>query len=210
MQLEFPLESERPQAGTLRPRGRTERVRAAVLAATRAELQAHGYAELTVERVAEAAGVAKSTVYRRWQDTAGLLTELLRELVSVDVPLPDTGSIDADLRELALGISRFYADPVQRSIFLGLIAAAVHSPRTADALRDFYATRNSQAAESVRRAVARGELPADTDPVEVIRALGAPFYYRMLVTYEPVDDTIAVQAAAAALAAAKAGAHRIR
>jgi hypothetical protein len=53
-------------------------------------------------------------------------------------------------------------------------------------------------------------LPADTDPVEVIRALGAPFYYRMLVTHEPVDENTALQAAAAAIAAAKAGTYSMR
>ena len=199
---------DRPAPGTLRPNGRTERVRTAVLAATRTELLAHGYAELTIERVAEVAGVAKSTVYRRWRDTAGLLAELLREMVKTWVPLPDSGSVAVDLRELALGIGRAYASPVTRSMMLGLIAAAVHSPRAADALREFFHTRNLQAAESVQRGIKRGELPADTDPVEVIRALGAPFYYRMLVTHEPIDDAVAEQAAAAALAAARAGVHR--
>lgn len=202
------MASDRPPAGSQRPRGRTERVRTAVLAATRTELQTHGYTGLTVEGVAEAAGVAKSTVYRRWRDTTGLLTELLRELVKTDVPLPDTGSIESDLRELALGISRFYADPVQRAMFLGVIAAAVQSPQAADTLRDFYALRNQQAAASVRRAVTRGELPPDTDPVEVIRALGAPFYYRMLITHEPIEDTLAERTANAVLAASRAGAYR--
>lgn len=201
---------ERPTPGTVRPRGRTERVRAAVLAATRAELAAHGYSALTMERVAEIAGVAKSTVYRRWRDPVGLLTGLLDELTMTEIPLFDTGSIDVDLRGLALGIYRFYTDPVLRPMVLGLIAAGVHDPRAAEALRDFFRTRNEQAAESVRHAVKRGELPADTDPVEVIRALGAPFYYRMLVTHEPVDENIALQAAAAAIAAAKAGTHSAR
>jgi hypothetical protein len=57
----------------------------------------------------------------------------------------------------------------------------------------------------VRRAVDDGELPAGTDPLEVIRMLGAPFYYRMFVTREPLDDGLAERAAAAALAAARAG-----
>jgi AcrR family transcriptional regulator len=210
MQLEFRLPSDDPEPGTLRPRGRTERVRAAVLAATRTELQAHGYAELTMERVADAAGVAKTTVYRRWRDITGLLTELLRELVATEIPLPDTGSVEADLRELALRIGHAYANPLQRSVMLGLIAAAVNNQRAADALREFFRIRNNEAAESVRRAVNRGELPPDTDPVDVIRALGAPFYYRMLVTHEPVNDAVAEQAAAAALAAARAGVHRTR
>ncbi|MDG4787508.1 TetR/AcrR family transcriptional regulator [Micromonospora sp. WMMD1102] len=210
MQLKFSLTLDHPQPGMLRPRGRAERVRTAVLAATRAELQAHGYAELTMERVAETAGVAKSTVYRGWRDTTGLLTELLRELARTEVPLPDTGSIEVDLRELAFGISHLHANPVQRSMILGVIAAAVQSPRAADALRDFFRARNDQAADSVRRAIKRGDLPANTDPAEVIRCLGAPLYYRMLVTHEPVDDLVAERAAAAALAAARAGVHRIR
>ncbi|GIJ59066.1 TetR/AcrR family transcriptional regulator [Virgisporangium aurantiacum] len=201
---------DRPAPGTVRPRGRTERVRAAVLAATRAELEAHGYPALTMERVAEAAGVAKSTVYRRWRDPVGLLAELLDDVTPTAVPLLDTGSIDVDLRGLAMGIYRFYSDPVWRSILLGLIAAGVHDPRAAGALRDFFRVRNEHAAESVRHAVERGELPADTDPVDVIRALGAPFYYRMLVTHEPLDEAVAERAAAAAIAAAKAGTHSIR
>lgn len=201
------MSDDRPAPGTVRPRGRTERVRAAVLAATRAELESHGYPALTMERVAEIAGVAKSTVYRRWRDPIGLLAELLDEVTLTEVPLLDTGSIDVDLRGLALGIHRFYTDPVWRPMMLGLIAAGVHDPRAAGALRDFFRVRNEQAAESVRHAIRRGELPADTDPVEVIRSLGAPFYYRMLVTHEPLDETVAERAAAAAIAAAKAGTH---
>ncbi|MCW6005262.1 hypothetical protein K1W54_11805 [Micromonospora sp. CPCC 205371] len=48
-------------------------------------------------------------------------------------------------------------------------------------------------------AIKHGEQSADIDPVEVIRALG-----------EPVNETVAEQVAAAAIAAAKAGAHRAR
>lgn len=204
------MPDDRPAPGTVRPRGRTERVRAAVVAATRAELAAHGYPALTMERVAEVAGVAKSTVYRRWRDPAGLLAEVLDDMVLTEVPLYDTGSIEVDLRRLAQGIYRFYLNPVWRPMMLGLIAAGVHNPRAAEVLHNFFGARNDQAAEAVRHAIKRGELPADTDPVEVVRALGAPFYYRMLVTHEPLDETIAEQAAAAAVAAAKAGIHRTR
>lgn len=204
------MSDDRPAPGTVRPRGRTERVRTAVLAATRAELEAHGYSGLSVERVAEIAGVAKSTVYRRWRDPVGLLTELLHDLSGAEVPLPDAGSLEVALRDLALGIYRLYTHRAWRPMVLGLIAAGVHDPRAAQALHDFFQVRNNLAAGPVRNAIERGDLPADTDPVEVIRTLGAPLYYRMLVTHEPIDEIVAEQAAATAIAAAKAGTYRTR
>ncbi|MER5391924.1 TetR/AcrR family transcriptional regulator [Saccharopolyspora sp. NPDC002686] len=197
---------ENSPPGSVRPRGRTERVRQAVVAATHAQFRAHGYPSLTVERVAEAAGVAKSTVYRRWRDTAGLLLEVLREMSGAQIPLVDTGSVDEDLRQLAVSIVRVYSDSENGPMVLAMIAEAVHDPRVADELRAFWRDRNENAADAVRRGIRRGELPADTDPVDVIRTLAAPLYYRMLVTHEPVDETIATRAAAAALAAARAGA----
>lgn len=129
-------------------------------------------------------------MYRRWRDTAGLLMEVLNELASVEIPLTDTGSVDDDLRSLAIGIARFYGDRVAGSLA---------------ELREFWAHRNDRAAEPVRRAIERGDLPPDTDPIEVIRNLGAPLYYRMLVTHEPIDQSVAERAAATALTAARAG-----
>jgi AcrR family transcriptional regulator len=196
--------------GTVRPRGRTERVRQAVTDATRTLLLEEGYRELSVERVAEVAGVAKSTVYRRWRDTAGLLLELLTELSAVEIPLVDTGSVAEDLLSLARGIAHVYTETNAGPMVLALIAESVQNERVADGLREFWHHRNDRAAESVRRAIERGDLPADTDPVEVIRMLGAPFYYRMLVTHEPLDDDLARRAAATALAAARAGDLRKR
>jgi hypothetical protein len=58
----------------------------------------------------------------------------------------------------------------------------------------------------VTRAVARGELPPDTDPDAVIKTVLAPIYLRLLITAEPVDDATAEQAARVALVAARAGA----
>lgn len=191
--------------GTVRPRGRTERVRQAVLDATRTLLLTEGYGELSVDRVADAAGVAKSTVYRRWRDTAGLLLELLTDLSRVEIPLVDSGSLDDDLHSLAQGIAHVYTATNSGPMVLALIAEAVQNERVADGLREFWQHRNDHAAESVRRAIDRGDLPPDTDPIEVIRVLGAPFYYRMLVTHEPIDEDVARRAAATALAAARAG-----
>lgn len=91
-----------------------------------------------------------------------------------------------------------------------MIAAAADDARTAAALRRFYETRIGEWAPCVTDAITRGELPAGTDPHEVIRAVSAPLYYRLLTTGEPPDEAAADRAAHAAIAAARAGVYRAR
>src|SRR5579875_2521841 len=83
--------------GTTRPGGRTARTRTAVLAATLAELAERGYAELTVEQIAQRSGVHKTTVYRRWGGVDGLLVDALGEASADDWTAPDTGTLLGDL-----------------------------------------------------------------------------------------------------------------
>ncbi|WP_232666536.1 TetR-like C-terminal domain-containing protein [Pseudonocardia sp. TRM90224] len=128
----------------------------------------------------------------------------MREVAGAAIPLADSGSVDEDLRVLAIEIVKFFSG-TSGAMVLALVAESVHNPDTAAGMREFWAERNERAAIAVRRGIDRGELPSEVDPVEVIRALGAPLYYRMLVTHEPLDDVVAARAAAAALAAARAG-----
>jgi len=193
------------QPGTLRPGGRTARVREAVLAAVRAELAQTRYAELTVEQVAQRAGVAKTTVYRRWGSAEGLVLDLMRDLSGTSIPVPDTGDLDTDLRGLARGIVALYRDPANYALVGTVVAAAVSIPEARQTLTEFFSGRTAQTAIIAERAISRGELPPGTDTVEVIRLMAAPFYYRMFITGEPVDDDVADRAAAAAAMAAKAG-----
>jgi AcrR family transcriptional regulator len=183
-------------------------VREAVVAAAQDELIEHGYDALSVERVARRAGVNASTVSDTWADADALIAELLEEFGEHELVLMNTGSLETDLRALAAGIAAFYAQPRLSATVHALVYAAGRSPRAAETLRSFFARRTARAAGPVKRAIERGELPADTDAVEVIRALGAPFYYRMFITLEPLDDGLAERAAAAALAAARAGVLR--
>ena len=66
-------------AGRARPAGRGPKVRAAVLAATLAELTENGYAALTVDSVARRSGVHKTTIYRRWKDREGLVADAVAD-----------------------------------------------------------------------------------------------------------------------------------
>src|SRR4029453_16442960 len=85
-----------------------------------------------------------------------------------------------------------------------LVAGAQGSPEVGRVGRRFWATRLAQGGPPGGRAVARGQLPRGTHPDDLMRYLAAPLFHRLLVTAEPLTAATADQAAAAALAAARA------
>ena len=79
-----------------RGRGRPRSVAAdeAILEATRAVLAEDGWAALTVEGVAARAGVAKTTVYRRFSSRADLAVAAVAQLVAAARTAPGNGAAE--------------------------------------------------------------------------------------------------------------------
>lgn len=224
-----PADGSAPTPGTRRPGGRTARTRTAVRDAVLAGLTEYGYPGLTVEYVAEHSGVHKTTLYRRWKDVEGLVADAL-DLAGEDTwTPPDTGSLEGDLRALAHEVVASFADPAVAASASAMIAAGFRSERASAALRGYYAERFARCEVLVERAVRRGELPASPeaapgaparaasctphdaaraaiDTGALVRSVSAPLFFRLFITREPVGAAQADQAAAATLAAARAGA----
>lgn len=188
--------------------GRGPKVRAAVLAAALNELAEVGYPALSVEGVAQRAGVHKTTIYRRWHDLETLVIDAVAENVLTEVPVPDTGNIEDDMRALARGLVRWLHSSIGKAVLATMCHGASCAREIEDGRREFYRIRFGQVRPVIERAVARGELPAETDPTEVIKAMAAPLYFRMLVLPEPIDDAVADRAVDIALAAARSGVLR--
>jgi AcrR family transcriptional regulator len=201
--------SEKPP-GTLRPGGRTARTRTSVLAAAVAELTEHGYAGASVERIAERAGIAKTTIYRRWGGLAGLLGELMTGYAAQEIPVPEEGDLGADFRELSRAVMAALADPAIGAAFASIVAAAAQDPAARRMLSWYIGRRAAIMSTIVDRAASRGEVPAGTDAAEAIQALTAQLYYRLFVLGEPPSRAIADRAAAIAAAAARGGALSAR
>ncbi len=147
------------EPGTVRPGGRTARVRAAVLRAAGDILAEQGFAHLDLAEVARRADVGRTTVYRRWATVTGLVADLLADMAEQSLPRKDTGSLLGDLTANATLVQRTLADPRQGALFRAVIAAATCDARTADALRHFYDVRVAEWSPCVEQAVQRGELP---------------------------------------------------
>ncbi|MEU6560753.1 TetR/AcrR family transcriptional regulator [Nocardia nova] len=187
------------------PLGRGPKVRAAVLAATVDELSERGYAAFTIDNVAHRTGVHKTTVYRRWPDREALIAEALAESVAAEIPIPDTGSLDDDLRVLARGVVAWANSASGRAVLAVMVSTAAGLPAPPNSARHVFRDRIRQTLPVVTRAVARGEIPEGTDPAELIKTLVAPIYFRVLITSEQVEQQTADTAAAVAVTAARAG-----
>lgn len=192
---------------TVRPGGRSARVRQAVLQATGDLLAERGFEALDLAEVARRAEVGRTTVYRRWGTATRLVSDLLVTMAEESLPRTDHGSIAADLRANARLVRSTLADQRQGRLFRALIVAGACDPDTADALHGFYRTRVEEWMPCVTDAVARGELPEGTDARRVVQAVSAPLYYAFLVSGQRLTRKLADQAAAAAVAAARAGAY---
>lgn len=193
--------------GTVRPGGRTARVRASVLQAAGDALAEQGFAGLDLADIARRAEVGRTTVYRRWGTVTILVADLLMDMAEQSLPRTETGSLLGDLKANARLVQRTLADPRQGALFKAVIAAATCEAKTAEALHRFYDIRVKEWAPCVQQAIDRGEVPEGTDVHEVIRAVSAPLYYRLLTSSSGLDEAAADQAAEAAVAAARAGAY---
>lgn len=191
--------------GSIRPGGRTARTAAAVAAAAQAELLEVGYGGTTIDRIAKRAGVAKTTVYRRWGSVSQLVVDMFAQAASVQIPVADTGSLEGDLRELARSSVASLLNPANRAIVDIVVSEAVHDASARGVLTTFFAGRVENAAVIVERAVARGEVPAGTDAAEVIRLVGAPYFARLYITGEPIGPEVADRGAAMVALAARNG-----
>ena len=202
------LDTEPP--GTRRPGGRTARTRAAVLQAVVSELVENGYAGTTVERIAERAGVAKTTIYRRWGRLSGLLADLMAQYAAQEIPVPDTGRLDSDLRALAREIVASLENPAIRAAFSSVVAAAIQDEAARQVLSRFIAARTATMTVIVQRASKRGELTDGTDAAEVLQIVTAQIYYRLFIVGEQPSHGIADRAGATAAAAARANVSKHR
>lgn len=169
-------------------RPRSAEADAAILAATIEEFGEHGYEGLSVEAIAERAGVAKSTIYRRFPNKNDLLQAALWQAQSTEPPVPCTESLEDDLFVAACRLrDKFASDDVGRLIPTILDAAARH-PQLAAAHREYITERRRGGLERLRAAISQHELPVGTDVDLFMDMVGGTVFYRSYVSGATLDD----------------------
>ncbi|HET7735414.1 MAG TPA: TetR/AcrR family transcriptional regulator [Nocardioidaceae bacterium] len=155
--------AERSPAEQKRGRGRPRDPRTdAKITAAAAELMVErGFDKMTVDDVADRAGVGKATVYRRWPSKSDLAVAAISEILLTEFPEPDTGSIVTDLREGLLNAVAFANTEGGIAFMKMCITESLRDPRIAALYRESSDRREEQSKESFRKAIARGEVRPD-------------------------------------------------
>ncbi|MET9496294.1 TetR/AcrR family transcriptional regulator [Streptomyces sp. NPDC006552] len=175
-----------------RPGGRSARVGAQVHQAVTDLVNERGYGTFTVGEVAARAGVADSSVYRRWGSLEALLTDVALTRLNAQSPMPDTGSLAGDLRTYAATVAREITGPDGLAVVRLAVALSSNGPQGLRARDDLLAERTRQLQAMLDRARARGEEPPDA--FGVLDHIMAPMYIRVLfgmeLTPEYVDGLV--------------------
>lgn len=157
-----------------RGRPRDEAVDAAILSATVDELVARGFANLTIEGVAARAGVAKTTVYRRWANAADLAIDAMRTFEE-DVRHPPEGSVRDQLVWLVDAMRRKWNNPTYSAVMRRVTGDGVGNPDAYRRARDKLVAPHLDVLHGVlQRGVDEGLIRPDVDLSWLRQMITAP------------------------------------
>jgi len=181
-----------PDTGEERGRGRRRSPSShrAIVLATQELLVEQGYRALTIEGVANRAGVGKQTIYRWWPSRAALVLEAYlagSETVALPRARPTTR---ADVRALLDWLVGVLAQPIGGRVLAGLVSDLKDDEELAERFhRDVVPARRRAMLAALERGRERGEIRAGVDLELAVDELHGAVFYRLLLSGEPLDGS---------------------
>lgn len=161
-------------------RPRSENIDRRILEETLRLAREDGYARVTMEAIARAAGVGKPSLYRRWPAKAHILFEALQMFGREALRFDDTGDLGADLTAGLVQVARLLAGPDGRLVSC-LFAEAQFDETLKPELSAFlHARREGARARLVAAGIA--------NPDALLDRLYGPIIYRLLSGLDDLTD----------------------
>jgi AcrR family transcriptional regulator len=168
---------------------RITQTRSRVLGATADLLVDRGFANTSIEAVAAASGVAKSTIYRHWRTREQLCIDAYRSVVQPQ-ETPNTGSTRDDLITLLTRLTDGLTTSPWARILPSLIDAAERDVDIAAFHRELTSHRRVPIRTVLQLGQQRGDVPAEADLDYVIDLLSAPLFYRRFIYHAENDRSL--------------------
>lgn len=180
----------KPSDKEARPRGRprSERAKRAILEAARALLSEGGPGAVTMEAVAQRAGVGKPTIYRSWPDRHAVTMAALMSTDEQSEAAAGGRSVLHALRAQLRAIAKRFATSTGRHI-ASMIAAAESDTELSKAFRNhFVLARRQEGKVWLEAAQKAGELRKGLDLEVALDMLYGPLFFRLLMGHAPLDE----------------------
>lgn len=169
-------------------RPRSEGCRQKVLAAADVLLARDGLARMSVDAVAQSAGVSKATIYRWWPNKSAIVMEALLASTEADVYVPVSPFPEEDLIARVRRTVAVFRGPRGRTI-ASLIGQAQSDPEIAEAYRQqLLGPRRVAMRAAIQRAVDAGLYRPNIDFDLAIDMVYGPLYQRLLLAHAPLDE----------------------
>jgi AcrR family transcriptional regulator len=152
-------------------------------------LAEHGYAGLRLDALAARAGVAKTTILRRWPSKPAVAAAAVERLALQTIDVPESGTLRGDLHALLTTAETVFSHGPGRFV-PRLIRESGPYPEIADLLDTVIHTRRLAYRRVINRAIARHELDPDIDQDLLIDLLIGPIWTRLLITHDPITKTL--------------------
>ena len=169
-------------------RPRSEKTKNAILSAAYDLLLENGFGAVTIEKIAEKAGVSKATIYKWWSNKAAVVMDAFFDAAVVILPVPDTGSTMNDIIIQVSNLANFLTSR-EGKVINEIIAEGQFDPKLAETYRAVYfKPRRLDSRHILERGISRGELKEDLDIELVMDLVFGPLFYRLLITGDIVDE----------------------
>jgi AcrR family transcriptional regulator len=172
--------------------GRGGETRRRVIEATVALMDRVGYRSVTIDAVARASGVSKSTIYRHWSSRDALVLDAFTSHIDDSTEVADTGDAIADLRTYLLKLAFHLSVGGVGPVVTGLISDSLGDPEFAESFRvKVIEPRRRVFLQILLRGQQRGQIRGDVDLRSAVDALYGSLHHRLLMTGRPIDAPFA-------------------
>ncbi|MGI5130017.1 TetR/AcrR family transcriptional regulator C-terminal ligand-binding domain-containing protein [Pseudonocardia sp. CA-107938] len=172
-------------------RSRNELARRAILDAAADLLASAELADVTIGRIADAAGVGRQTIYRWWPSKGAVLAEAMAERADAAVDIRPTGDLVVDLERFITATFAAVDDPAVGRTLRSILGQAMVDPPAAELLADFTARRRAQLRALLHAARRTDEPGPAVDPDLLADQIYGVLWYRLVVLRAPVDADLA-------------------
>ena len=141
----------------------------------------------TVDEVARRSGVAKTTIYRHFDDANELSMAAVETMVE-HVSTPDHGSLRADLHEIIHAFRRVVSHDTFKQLFAEMLARAVRDAEFAKIYDEAQEMRHAPLRIAIQRGMARGEVDPEIDLETAMYFVQGPFVAKRLIEMDELTE----------------------